>query len=1517
MPQHLPLELVKPARPDASQEPLIARASQCAGAMAWLPGVKKSRHFRERLQKLERGLDPVLAALDSDAATHSPAPEDQRWLRDNSGLLRSELAGLREAEDSLSQIAHVRRNGGEAEPRVLVVAEDLLAAIGDCFAEPEFTAYLRAFQKLVVLQLDELLAMPAALKLVLMEQLVRLAVPTPRQCGLATRAPSSSSIPVCIGSLQQLHMTPWEQLLEPLIVFDTVLRQDPAAAYARMDRESRDLYRNAVVKFASRSDCSEVEIAEMAVSLAREARHEGEHDPRLSLRQSHVGYYLIAEGREELYRRGDVRPSFPDRWRAWLRRHPNEFYLTGIELLTVVMIQAALWWGNFNSLWSSFLAALALLLPCSQSAVEVMNNLTSSLFQPQILPKLDFQEEVPEECTTVVVVPTLLLNENQVRQLIRGLEVRYVANRSANLYFALLTDLADSMEQPSEDDPLIELCGAMVQELNRKYRAEGAGRFAMFHRHRIYNPREGAWMGWERKRGKLLDFNKLILGEYDSFPYKAGNLSFLPRVRYVLTVDSDSEMPQGSAQRLIGTIAHPLCQAIVDVDRNIVTEGYGILQPRVGISVESAARSRLASIYSGRTGFDIYTRAVSDVYQDLYGEGTFVGKGIYEIATVHRVLDHRFPRNVILSHDLIEGAYARAGLVSDVEVIDHYPSHHSAYTRRKHRWLRGDWQIMEWLFSWVPDESGRRVSNPISLVSRWKILDNLRRSAVEPATLALFVFGWTVLPGQPLYWTLCALGILFLPAGLQLVIGLSHILEVAGAGIYASIKGRADSRNQGSRMLADSVTAAGAVWTAFVTGIVDELLTVAFLVHDALVATDAIWRSLYRRLISRQRLLEWETAAEAELGTGKRTQLDLYLACTPAIACALGVILFLGYRPAFWVALPLLILWAGSKLIALWLDRPARQPRNSVSRRDKEFLRELALRTWRYFAEFSTAEHNWLIPDTVQEEPAKVVARTSPTNIGFLLNARQTACEFGYLTIPEFVEQTRQTLNTLSRLKRYRGHFYNWYDTRQLAAVPPFFISTVDSGNLAASLMALASGCATLLAQPLLSPALLEGLRDIERALVEFQAIPHKRTSSPPKPDLEQLIVSACESAPAINADADRKADWLITQLRSRRKAIRTLLHDYMPWLLPEFQALPGVPRLEAGPAADQLSATIQRIQFELSSALSQGLMSPEESGKSQRLARLLARAQGFSRRLVNDLRALATDTEQWVAGMDFRFLLDKRRNLLSIGYEVDQERLHPACYDLLASEARIATFVAIAKGDIPQDVWFRMGRSHVPTFAGPALVSWAGSMFEYLMPAIWMASYRGTLLPVSMERAVRVQQRYGVQRGIPWGISESAYCELDEGNGYRYRAFGIPQLALQLEEEEADRVVVAPYATALALAVFPAASIKNMRRMAKHGWLGPYGFYEAVDFTPAHSGRFVKSWMAHHQGMSLLSVANLICGDAVRKWFHNDVRVEATELLLQERPVLRRVRKVWRLRPPELPKRAVGTDKDKLALAG
>ena len=1453
---------------------LNSSATDLASKLIWLPDQVTDQPYADRCQRLFAAMKPLLDAVAAVRLSET-VPDDLRFLRENLLLLESELADACASSTLPQKHPLVRTPDGDVAPRVAAVAADYFAATDYQFDGVTFTEYLQAFQDTTVLNMAELWALIPVLKLVLLEQVAKQGKHLLQDSG------ASQDFISPIRSLREIKQTTWRVVIEPLIRFDRILREDPAGAYSHMDYETRELYRQKVLNFANHSDCSEIEVAREVLRLAQAAQKQPSTDPRVILRRSHVGTYLLEEGARELEQRVDFRAPFIQRMRAFLRSHPDEFYLPGIAVLTLTIVLGVvlLLTDPSTPLGLVLLSTLAVLLPSSQSAVQIVNYLATLLLPAQILPKLDFSEGLPADCVTMVAIPTLLLNQKQVRQLVDDLEVRFLGNHDPNLHFLLLTDLPDATQKPSEDNPLVDLCEDLIRELNEKYRGKEMGSFFLLHRHPVYNPRERLWMGWERKRGKLMDLNNLLRGQFDSFPVKVGDLSILSSVRFVITLDSDTELPRGSARRMVGTLAHPLNQAILDPERGVVVTGYGILQPRVGVSVQSSAASRLASIYSGQTGLDIYTHAASDVYQDLYGEGIFVGKGIYEVETLHRVLDRRFPRNALLSHDLVEGAYARAGLVSDIQVIEDYPSHYSAHNRRKHRWLRGDWQIAEWLRPLVPEESGHKVPNPLSVVSRWKILDNLRRSMVEPALFLLLLLGWLCLPGGPGHWTVATIAILFLPAFCQLLFGFVN------AALQGRFAGAVDALNG---FLNESVS----VW-----------LMVTFLAHQALLSMDAMVRTLVRRMITRQRLLQWETAAQAELAGYKRTVLDIYLTWTPALALGIFALLRYARRSAIPAALPILLLWAFSKPISFWLDRPPRAPRKQESERDRWLLRLAALRTWRYFAEFSTPEHHWLIPDNLQEDEnsVRVAARISPTNLGLLFNARQIACEFGYLTVPEFAQQTLQTLNTVSQLQRYRGHLLNWYDTQTLAPLTPRFVSSVDSGNLVASLWTLEQGALDLLERPLLQRALRNGFLDHLHLLTDARALPRRKFAAM-KRELNGNWLHYLSDVP----DADLKAIhqpvanpkhanvlWFQEQTEERIRQVSRVVQLYTPWLLPEFAALHNDPVLYSKgqgklPTLERMPAFVDALATRLKAAADS-----TEPGKTRslylQLQALLPDARTHVARLVEDLKKIAQQSGTLADEMGFEFLLSPTRGLLSIGFDVEKEQLHTACYDLLASESRIALFAAIAKDDVPQESWFQLGRAHAIDQGVAGLLSWTGTMFEYLMPTIWMRIYPNTLLERSVIAAVQAQRAYADDLGIPWGISECACFALDDCGNYQYHAFGVPQLAIH--KVDTDGPVVSPYSTFMALMVDSAAALRNLRKLEHKHALGAYGFYEALDFNPARTRsrlrryELVRCWMVHHQGMSLLSVANFLHREVVQRWFHSHPRVQATELLLQEKP--------------------------------
>jgi cyclic beta-1,2-glucan synthetase len=1473
-----PVLRTAPTDMESGPDRLRLSAAELARSLAWVPSERESHNFRDRCEKLSQAFRPLLTLL--ELRTAKPLSDDFRQLQGNIFLLRGELEETCGTFSTDHKLPLVRTSYGTIIPRIAALAEDFLRAAGYEFNPASFTCYLQAFQEVTVLEMAELWMLVPALRLVLLEHIAELG----RR--LLENRSGAHAVNHAVRGLQDIKQSSWKIIIEPLIRFDHILRQDPAGAYPGMDYETREVYRKQVVNIAERSDCSEMQVATEVLTLARQAEKLKNEDPRVTSRDSHVGYYLVAEGTAVLRQRVGFHPSIAQRLRTFLLDYPDEFYLPGIAALTFAIVSGVvlLLTPPTTSLWLILLAILAVLLPSSQSAVQIMNYLATLLLPAQTLPKMDLSEGIPNNCVTMVAIPTVLLNEKQVRQLADDLEVRYLGNQDTNIHYALLSDLPDSPSEPREDSALVDLAADLIRKLNQKYAGQGMGSFFLFHRHRVYNPRERLWMGWERKRGKLMDLNNLLRGQFDSFPRKVGNLSLLSSIRFVITLDSDTELPRGSASRMVGTLAHPLNQAIIDPDTGIVVAGYGILQPRVGVSVLSSGRSRLASIYSGQTGFDIYTHATSDVYQDLYGEGIFVGKGIYEVDTLHRVLDRRFPRNALLSHDLVEGAYARAGLVSDIEVIEDYPSHYSAHNRRKHRWMRGDWQIAGWLLPLVPEESGRRVPNPLSVVSRWKILDNLRRSLVEPAIFTLFLLGWLCLPGGPAAWTAATVAILFLPVLCQLA------FDFANA-----------ARSGKKSIVIDA-------WNTFLNASIANGLTITFLAHQALLSVDAVVRTMVRRLFTRQRLLQWETAAQAELAGDKRTTLDIYLNWTPALALGLFLLVWFVRRDALPAALPILLLWAFSNPVSLWLNRPPRAPRKETSDRDQWLLRESALRTWRYFDEFSTAEHHWLIPDNVQEQDTKVAPRISPTNVGFLLNARQVACEFGYLTVPEFAQQTLRTLATISQLPKHRGHLLNWYDTRSLAPLAPAVVSSVDSGNLVASLWTLQQGALDLLKRTLFPHQLADGLLDHLYVLSNLDALPRRKFAEIQVAlgahdslqyllDIPETVLRELQQSGAGTEDAD--AAWLQQHAKERiRQASRTA-QLYAPWLLPEYEALkngflkdttaihPHDQRAGA-PALERMPDFIDRLTTQLQAAIDS--IGPGDSSKLYgELLDLLPEARSRVVRLIDDLKKVADQAGALADEMDFAFLINPGRNLLAVAFDVEKAHNHPACYDLLASEARIAYFVAIAKDDIPQESWFQLGRPPMVDQGTPGLLSWSGTMFEYLMPTLWTRLYPNTLLERAAQVAVRAQQAYAASRKVPWGISESASSQMDSCGNYHYYAFGVPQLAIH--KSERDGPVISPYSTFLALDINPAAAMRNLRGMQSKGCLRTYGFYEALDFSaPARRSQArgfeaVGCWMAHHQGMSLLSVANFLHDEVVQRWFHSHPRVQATELLLQEKP--------------------------------
>ncbi|HVG38086.1 MAG TPA: hypothetical protein VM870_02295, partial [Pyrinomonadaceae bacterium] len=875
-----------------------------------------------------------------------------------------------------------------------------------------------------------------------------------------------------ITSMRLLSTLDWRDFVESVSLLDPLLaRQDPAGAYAGMDFATRDRYRHVIERIAKRSRVEELKVAETALDFARRAAAEegGTGDAA----RAHVGFYLIGEGSAQLEHAFGYQPVFAERLRRLLTRQPTFTYLGTLVFLLAVILSALIFYAARHDASPALLALTVLLalIPASDLALSILNFDLSHLLAPRLLPKMDLSRGVPAEARTMVVVPTIFSDEETVRELLARLEVRYLANEDENVFFALLSDFAEAEREEMPGDPdVLEAALRNVEELNARYprtasaqtELDAAPRFHLFHRRRQWNASEEKWIGWERKRGKLHEFNRLLLGaptRETSFTIVTAEAEFLRTVRYVITLDSDTQLPRDSARKLIGTIAHPLNGAHLDPHTRRVTRGYGILQPRVSVSLESSARSPFARIFSGHTGIDPYTTAVSDVYQDLFEEGSFTGKGLYDVRAFEAALDDRVPENSLLSHDLFESLYARAALVTDIELLDDYPAQYDVYAKRQHRWTRGDWQIARWLLPSVRDAARRRTRNQLPLIARWKVFDNLRRSLVAPAIFLWLLASWTFLPGSPAGHTLFALLVLAFP-------------------VYAHVTTSLLLHPRGIPWTSHFWN----VWGDVRTNTAQVALTITFLAHQAQLMTDAIIRTLYRKLISHKKLLEWVTAAQAERGAARDLSTFVRFFQPSLVLAVAALALAAIFRPdvALFYATPFALCWLAAPLVAYLVSRPASRERISFGAgEESREARTLARLTWSYFETFVGANDNWLPPDNFQEDPKPVIAhRTSPTNIGMLLLSTAAARDFGYLGVLETVERLEATFATLAKLPRYNGHFLNWYNTETLDPLVPQYISTVDSGNLAGHLIAFKQACIEAPDAHLFDQRTLDGLRD-------------------------------------------------------------------------------------------------------------------------------------------------------------------------------------------------------------------------------------------------------------------------------------------------------------------------------------------------------------------------------------------------------------------------------------------------------
>ena len=1491
----------------------------------------RGRGLLTRLDAAAERLEAVYNAL-SDSADDGRLPSED-WIRDNFYIVRDQVRQVRTDLPPKFYIELPRLSDGPyaGYPRVYALATELVAHSDNRIDVDVLRAFVSAYQETQPLRIGEIWAIPIMLRMALVERLCVLAddVWRARQDRARAQAivarleqqaatkrgrlwrwrseielPEAFTPPFVVELLRGLRDRPpamapaWAQLLEPLHAqggadamirqeaqleasmqvsignaissmrtlsaldwptfvehvshLERVLREDPAGAYARMDFATRDRYRQSVEQLARRSRYSEVEVARRACARADRARHEMPEAER----RHHVGYYLISRGRFELETDVRYRPRKRERFARFVFRHPAVGYLGFIGMLTALgvaslLINAARHGASPAML---LLVALAVVVPLSELAINLINRLVTAFVPPRPLPKLDYRGGVPESDRTIVIVPVLLGSADKVPDLLEQLEVRYLGNTDSHIHFAILGDFNDAdVETTPDDGPILEAARLGIEALNARH---GQDRFLFLHRARRLNVASGRWMGWERKRGKIEEFNRLVLGHQDtSYVVQLGQVSLIPRCRYVITLDADTQLPPESARRLVGTIAHPLNRPRFDPQVGRVTEGYGVLQPRVEIDLPSASRSWFAHVMSGHVGWDPYTTAASDVYQDLFHEGSYVGKGVYEPRAFDAALAGRMPDNTLLSHDLFEGFFARAGLVADVHLVDDFPSHYLTWSARLHRWARGDWQIAGWLGRTVVNADGARVRNPLPVLAQWKILDNLRRSLLSPSLVLLLALGWTVLPGSPVTWTLLSLLVLAYPAYLRF-----------GESLNSRVRGVPFGQHLRSQQ-ADLVASAR-----------QALLTATFLAHQSWVMADAISRTLWRMLVTRRHLLEWESASDAARRlSNDASSVWRQLWVSPALALVLGLVVLTGHPRRLLGALPLLLLWTLAPAIAYSTGKPRRRDEVRLDAPGRQRLRRVARQTWRFFDDLVTAEHQWLITDNYQgDRRDPIVPRTSPTNIGLQLLSTVAARDLGYVTVSDLVTRLERTISTLARAPKYRGHLYNWIDTLTLAPLHPLYVSTVDSGNLVGCCLVTREALTELrTTTPLMDANSLEALGD-DLGLVEERVLSWAETSGPVRrvaDFVREVDLMRQRLAPPPRALSGWL--WLYQDLSDRLTTLDVLLHEIEDDTS-EHSALAAA-RVSLGRVAAGLDA--RRLELRALTLVGGQLAGADEIPT---LATLPAASDLIARieRLERQLDTLIEET-------DFGFLFDPTRRLFSIGFNVTDGRLDQSHYDTLASEARLASFLAIAAGQVPQDHWFRLARAQAPAGTGRVLLSWSGSMFEYLMPLLVMRSDPDTLIHETCQSVVQEQIDYASRFSVPWGISESAYNARDLDGNYQYKAFGVPGLGLK--RGLGEDLVVAPYASMLAASLRPRDVLDNLDVLDNEGLWSSYGYFDAVDYTGARlptgvRAAVVSTVMAHHQGMTLVALDNCLNSQIMPQRFHRDPRVRAVELLLHER---------------------------------
>ena len=1225
-------------------------------------------------------------------------------------------------------------------------------------------------------------------------------------------------------SLKRIAEQNWEEWFESVSSVDRTLAE--SGIYRNLDSASRTSYRNAIEDLARHSNRTELQVASLAVAGGLQG------DP---------GDFLIGGKRQSLQQQIGYRMPLVRSIRNFVRGQGAAGYLAAIGTVAAIIVLIGHWALAEGTVTMSAAIILLLLLfgPAFESAMAMVNYAVTQLMRPMVLPSLWFDHGIPPEHRTMIAVPTMITSHHGIEEMLERIERHFLSNDDPQLSYALLSDWKDSGQEKSpEDDALLDAARTGIAKLNARH---GHNRFMILHRARRWNGSQGVWMGWERKRGKLHELNRLLRGATDT------SFIHLPEaipqhVKYVIVLDADTLLPRGAGRRLVGKMAHPLNRPHIDTKLGRVASGYGIMQPRVTIALPERGRgTRFQQIFSGRPGLDPYVFATSDVYQDLFGEGSFTGKGIYDIDAFEAAVAGRIAENTVLSHDLFEGNFARAGLVSDIQVVEDFPERYVVDVARHHRWARGDWQLLPWM---LPPARG------LSGLGFWKMSDNLRRTLTPALTLAGLITGWAILPpGSAFAWTLFIIALLFVPALLPIFAG-------------SSLRREPTTLESQILTIGDDIVSALTLTGA----------RLVFLAHQSWVMLDAVVRTLHRVYVSRRNLLEWATAAQLQSSL-KPSLAGTYRLMFPSVAIGVAVFLaFFGLPSGLSAAsLPLALAWCLAPAFAYWISMPALDRSSAELEQDvRRDLRKIALRTWRYFDAHVVSGDNMLPPDNFQEDPLPQIAhRTSPTNIGLYLLSTVSACEMGWIGRDEAFARLSATLSTTARLETYRGHLFNWYDTQTLQPLEPRYVSTVDSGNLAGHLVSVANACEAWRQMPATDATRLDGI--VDAALI-----------------LSDVVVIA--------GRLNRPAAALASQAGELLQALVRTIED----LKMKPDAIP-LRAMSIGVQVNVIEQLLQRLHVAVPVAESEaGLYWVGRLRNAvEALIRETTRDRLQQMSLDSQLASVAKQCRDMAYGMNFEFLLDRQRQLLSIGYRMEDETLDQSCYDLLASEAALTSFLAIAKGDVEEKHWIRLGRPVTAVNKTACLVSWSGSMFEYLMPLLVMRDIEGTLGSQTHRLVVQRQMDYAKARATPWGISESAFAVRDRGFTYQYSNFGVPGLGLK--RGLGDNHVIAPYATGLAAMVAPREAVENYRRLESIGGSGRFGFYEAIDFTPArlragHSHEVIRAYFAHHQGMTITAIHNAVSGGALREHFHRENTVRATELLLQERA------------PNHLPSKIIGT---------